>query len=138
MVQAGSTRDDGKTHMTVRDDFEGVAWDLATVSGALSEIATTWRRASLRHPDLPVGLPQRLADMAERLAADAQSLAGSGQEPAPELAASVAARTSALSEGTAHARSMTSGRGAAGVGDAPLWDILHPALRRTGDSLAAA
>jgi hypothetical protein len=124
--------------MTARDDFEHMAWDLATVSGTLSEIATTWRRASLGRPDLPVDLPQRLADMAERLAADAWSLAGTGQEPAPGLAASVAARMSALSEGTAYARSMTSGRGAAGVGDAPLWDILRPALRRTGDSPAVA
>jgi hypothetical protein len=124
--------------MTVRDDFELMAWDLATVSGALSEIATTWRRASPGRPDLPLGLPVRLAAMAEGLAADARSLAGTGQQPAPGVAVSVALRMSQLSEGTAYARSITAGRGSAGVGDAPLWELVRPALRRTGDCLAAA
>jgi hypothetical protein len=124
--------------MTVRDDFELVAWDLATVSGALSEIATTWRRAAPGRPDLPLGLPVQLAAMAEGLAADARSLAGTGSEPAPGLAASVLVRMSQLSEGTAYARSITSGRDATSIGDAPLWDLVRPALRRTGDCLAAA
>jgi len=111
-----------------------MAWDLATVSGALSEIATTWRRAAPGRPDLPLGLPVRLAAMAEGLAADARSLAGTGREPAPGLAV----RVSELSEGTAYARSITSGRGAADVGDAPLWELVRPALRRTGDCLEPA
>jgi len=45
---------------------------------------------------------------------------------------------SELSEGTAYARSITSGRGAADVGDAPLWELVRPALRRTGDCLEPA
>lgn len=123
--------------MNVRADFEHLAWDLATVSGALSEIATTWRRASARRPDLPLGLPQRLADMAGRLAADTRSLAGSGPGVAPDTAA-VAARMSELTARTAYAWSITSGPGGACVGDAPLWDSLRAALRRTGERLAAA
>src|ERR1700749_4462890 len=77
-VCATSRYDDGQalmistqeTRVAVRSDFdgpylegpyiEGMAWDLATVSGALSEIATTWRRALPCRPDLPLDLPQRL------------------------------------------------------------------------------
>jgi hypothetical protein len=119
-----------------RDDLDDAAWDLATVSGALSEIATTWRRALPSRPDLPLDLPQRLADMARRLAADATSLAAAGQQPAPGLALSVATRISVLSEGADYARAITSdGRGVM-VGDASLWEVLRPALRRTGRRLA--
>lgn len=118
--------------MIVRDDFDDAAWDLATVSGALSEIATTWRRALPSRPDLPLALPQRLADMARRLAADATSLAAAGQQPAPGLALSVATRISALIEGADYARAITAGGSGMAVGDASLWETLRPALRRTG------
>jgi hypothetical protein len=131
-------------------DFDGVAWDLATVSGALSEIATTWRRALPCRPDLPLDLPQRLADMARRLAADIRSLAADGQEPASpsasgpltqsgplSLAQSVAIRMSALSQGADYARAIASGGGAAVVCDEPLWEFLRPALHRTSLTLTA-
>ena len=134
-----------ETRATVRPDFdgpyiEGMAWDLATVSGALSEIATTWRRALPCRPDLPLDLPQRLADMARRLAADIRSLAAPGapgQERAPGLAREVSIRMSALSQGADYARAITAG-GAADVGDAGLWELLRPALRRTGRTLATS
>jgi hypothetical protein len=133
--------------MTVRPDFDGVAWDLATVSGALSEIATTWRRALPCRPDLPLDLPQRLADMARRLAADIRSLAAAwapgapgtpDQERAPGLAREVSIRMSALSQGADYAQAITAGGGAADVGDAPLWELLRPALRRTGRTLTTS
>jgi hypothetical protein len=143
------------TRATVRPDFdgpylegpyiEGMAWDLATVSGALSEIATTWRRAVPWRPDLPLDLPQRLADMARRLAADIRSLAAPrvpgepgapGQERAPGLAREVSIRMSALSQGADYARAITAGGG--DVGDAPLWELLRPALRRTGRTLTTS
>jgi hypothetical protein len=125
-----------ETRATVRPDFdgpylEGMAWDLATVSGALSEIATTWRRALPCRPDLPLDLPQRLADMARRLAADIRSLGAPGvpgtpgEERAPGLAREVSIRMSALSQG-------------ADVGDTPLWELLRPALRRTGRTLTTS
>jgi hypothetical protein len=142
-----------ETRTTVRPDFdgpyldgayiEGMAWDLATVSGALSEIATTWRRALPCRPDLPLDLPQRLADMARRLAADIRALgvAGApgapGQERAPDLAREVSIRMSALSQGADYARAITAG-GAAQVGDASLWEHLRPALRRTGRTLTTS
>jgi hypothetical protein len=127
-----------ETRVTVRPDFdgpylEGMAWDLATVSGALSEIATTWRRALPCRPDLPLDLPQRLADMARRLAADIRSLGAPGQD----LAREVSIRMSALSQGADYARAITVG-GAADVGDAPLWELLRPALRRTGRTLTTS
>jgi hypothetical protein len=161
-----SRHDDGQalmistqeTRVAVRPDFdgpylEGMAWDLATVSGALSEIATTWRRALPCRPDLPLDLPQRLADMARRLAADIRSLGAAraggapgtaeapgapGRDRAPDLAREVAIRMSALSQGADYARAITAGGGTAGVGDAPLWELLRPALRRTGRALTTS
>ena len=138
-----------ETRATVRPDFdgpylEGMAWDLATVSGALSEIATTWRRALPCRPDLPLDLPQRLADMARRLAADIRALAAAGapgapgRDRAPDLAREVTIRMSALSQGADYARAITAGGGTAGVGDAPLWELLRPALRRTGRTLTTS
>jgi hypothetical protein len=141
-----------ETRVTVRPDFdgpylEGMAWDLATVSGALSEIATTWRRALPCRPDLPLDLPQRLADMARRLAADIRSLGAlgapgapgaPGEERAPGLAREVSIRMSALSQGADYARAITAGGGAADVGDTPLWELLRPALRRTGRTLTTS
>ena len=148
-----------ETRAVVRPDFdgpylegpyiEGMAWDLATVSGALSEIATTWRRALPCRPDLPLDLPQRLADMARRLAADVRSLGaadpagaevpgagGLGDDRTSDLAREVAIRMSALSQGADYARAITAGAGTADVGDRPLWELLRPALRRTGRTLA--
>jgi hypothetical protein len=142
-----------ETRVTVRPDFdgpylegpyiEGMAWDLATVSGALSEIATTWRRALPCRPDLPLDLPQRLADMARRLAADIRSLAAEapgapGQDRALGLAREVTIRMSALSQGADYARAITAGGGTADVGDTPLWELLRPALRRTGRTLTTS
>jgi hypothetical protein len=132
-----------EARVTVRPDFDGsyldgMAWDLATVSGALSEIATTWRRALPCRPDLPLDLPQRLADMARRLAADIRSLAAPGQERAPDLARSVSIRMSALSQGVDYARAITAGGGTTDVGDTPLWELLRPALRRTGRAVTAS
>lgn len=138
-----------ETQVTDRRDFdgpylEGMAWDLATVSGALSEIATTWRRALPCRPDLPLDLPQRLADMARRLAADIRSLGAPGapgapgEERAPGLAREVSIRMSALSQGADYARAITAGGGAADVGDTPLWELLRPALRRTGRTLTTS
>lgn len=130
-----------EARVTVRPDFDGsyfdgVAWDLATVSGALSEIATTWRRALPGRPDLPLELPQRLADMARRLASDIRSLAAGEQERAPDLAREVTIRMSVLSQGVDYARAITSRGGVADVADAPLWELLRPALRRTSRTLA--
>jgi hypothetical protein len=114
--------------VTARGDIQPIAWDLATVSGALSEIATTWRRARASRPNLPLGLPQRLADTAQHLAADALLIGGNGRGEAPVIPASLARQVSALREDVAAARAMTHGPGDPGVGDAELWESLGPAL----------
>jgi hypothetical protein len=112
--------------VTTRGDIQPTAWDLATASGALSEIATTWRRAQAGRPDLPPGLPQRLADTAQHLAADAWLL--TGKDEAPGMPASLARQMSALRHDVAAARAMTHGPGDPGVGDAALWESIGPAL----------
>jgi hypothetical protein len=114
--------------VTTRGDIQPIAWDLATVSGALSEIATTWRRARAGRPDLPPGLPQRLADTALRLAAGARLFTGNGQGEARGMPASLARQVSVLRHDVAAARAMTHGPGDPGVGDAALWESLGPAL----------
>ena len=96
------------------------------MSGALSEIATTWRRAGASRPDLPPGLPQRLADAAQHLAAETRLLAETSQERAPGMPAALAQEMSALREDIAAARAMTVGPGDPGVGDAGLWEYLGP------------
>ena len=110
------------------EDTRLLARDLATVSGALCEIATTWRRAQACRPDLPPGLPQRLADTARHLAADTRLLTGTGQGKPAGLSVPLARQVSALREDVATARAMTRGPGDPGVGDAGLWELLTPAL----------
>lgn len=116
--------------LTARDEIQLLTWDLATVSGALSEIATTWRRARPCRPDLPLALPQRLADTARQLAADVRSLAEAGQEKTPCLPAPLAGRISQFREDVGAAHTVTCGPGPSGVGDALLWESLSAALGR--------
>ena len=115
--------------MAACKDARLLAWDLARVSGALSEIATTWRRAQIRRPDLPLGLPQRLADTALRLSMDTRSHSAVGWGRAPDAAVSLAGQMTALRADIASARAMTCDPSASGVGDAGLWEFLDPALR---------
>jgi hypothetical protein len=105
-----------------------LARDLASVSGALCEIATTWRRAQACRPDLPRGLPHRLADTARQLAADTGLLAGTVQGKPEGLSVPLARQMSALREDIAAARAMTHGPGDPGVGDAGLWELFALAL----------
>jgi hypothetical protein len=78
--------------------------------------------------------------MARRLAADIRSLAAPAASGAlgQDLAREVAIRMSALSQGADYARAITAGGGAADVGDTPLWELLRPALRRTGRTLTTS
>jgi hypothetical protein len=59
----------------LRDDARLLAGDLYRVCGALSEIATCWRRAWQSMPELPLDLPLRLHDATRQLAADMRELA---------------------------------------------------------------
>jgi hypothetical protein len=118
-----------------RDDVRLLAGDLAQVSGTLSEIATTWRRAWQSRPDLPLGLPVRLQDTARQLAADIQDLASAGPGQPPDRALCVASQLSALKDDIASAQAMTCGPGIPPAGDAALWADLSAALERAGNQL---
>ena len=123
------------TAATMPDGARLLALDLATVSGTLEEISTTWRRAWLSRPELPLRLPLRLQDTARQLTADIRELADAGPRQAPGLALSVTSRLSALREGVASAQAMTCGPGMPPAGDARLWDCLNSALRRASSRL---
>jgi hypothetical protein len=112
--------------MTAHDDSHRLAWDLARVSGALNEIETTWRRARTCRPDLPLGLPQRLADTALRLSIDTSA---AGRRKTPGTVVPLSDQMTALRADIASARAMTFASGAPGVGDAGLWEFLDPALQ---------
>jgi hypothetical protein len=118
--------------MTVQDDLRLLASDLACVSGTLQEIATTWRRAGPSRPELPLGLPMRLATATRQLAAAMQALADAGADQPPDLALSVAGQLSALRNDIASAQAMTCGPGIPLVGDAGLWESLSAAMHRAG------
>jgi hypothetical protein len=113
---------------TATEDTPLAARDLAAAYGALSEIATTWRRAQASRPELPPGLPQRLADTARRLATDTRPLAAPGQAKPAALPVGLARQVSALRADIAAAQALTRAPSDPGVGDARLWALLAPAL----------
>ncbi|MDA8318634.1 MAG: hypothetical protein M0030_02310 [Actinomycetota bacterium] len=119
------------TAAAMPDGARLLALDLATVSGTLEEISTTWRRAWLTRPELPLRLPLRLQDTARQLTADIRGLDDAG----PGRALSVTSRLSALRDGVASAQAMTCGPGMPPAGDARLWDCLNSALRRASSRL---
>jgi len=122
-------------------EVRDLTWDLACADGALSEIATCWRRSLSRLPGLPPGLPLRLQDSARRIEADARSLAGAARGQAPGPALDLAERFAEFRREVACARTMTDRPGGAeagdalAVGDALLWDTADAALDRAGDRL---
>jgi hypothetical protein len=123
------------TSAAMPDGARLLALDLARVSGTLEEISTTWRRAWLTRPELPLRLPLRLQDTARQLAADIQELeAGDPRQP-PGRALSVTSQLSAFGDGVASAQAMTCGPGMPPAGDAGLWDRLNIALRLAGTRL---
>ena len=112
-----------------------LALDLVTVSGTLEEISTTWRRAWLTRPELPLRLPLRLQDTARQLTADIRGLADAGPRQAPGQTLSITSRLSALRDGVASAQAMTCGPGMPPAGDARLWDCLNSAVNRASSRL---
>jgi hypothetical protein len=118
------------TPTTRHDEVQLLLRDLARVSGALSEIATVWRRAKPYLPRLPLILPLQLQETARQLDADIQALAGEGPGQSPGRARSAAHRFSVLKQGMACARAMTSGPGVPELGDGRLWESLSIFLHR--------
>jgi hypothetical protein len=122
---------------TVRGDLQLLNNDLDCIRGALSEIATVWRRAHPSRPELPLGLPEHLEDGIGQLAASVQALVDVGPGQPPDLAFSLAGRLAALKQDIRDAEAMTCGDGAAPLGDAQLWSYLGEALHRAGNRLLA-
>jgi hypothetical protein len=115
--------------MSVHGDFQPLARDLGRMSGALSEIATVWRRAHQCRPDLPLALPLQLEATTHQLARLADDV---GQDPAngPDLALLMTEQMSALERDIAAARAMTCGADIPPVGDAGLWERLGAAMQQ--------
>jgi hypothetical protein len=113
--------------MSVHGDFQPLARDLGNMSGALSEIATVWRRAHQCRPDLPLALPLQLEAATHQLARIADDV---GQDPAngPDLALLMTEQMSALERDVAAARAMTCGADIPPVGDAGLWELVGAAM----------
>ena len=124
--------------LTACYDDAQLLWDLASISGTLSEITTVWRRAKRYRPELPLILPGQLHDTASQLAADVRALADAGPVQASDLALAVADRFSALQEGINSAQAITCGPSVPKVGDDRLWESLRGPLRRTGTQLTGA
>lgn len=112
-----------------------LAWDLAVADGALSEIATCWRRAAQATPALPVELPVRLQEAARLLEVDARTLTGTDPARRAGLAREVSARVAELRRDVALARSRTQGANRPETGDAALWDRVTEALGRADGQL---
>ncbi len=129
----GMTPVPGDTTDDASRDARLLAWDLACVAGASSEIATTWRRAGHDLPGLPLDLPEHLHDSASQLEATAWSIATSSPDQAAGQAALLARRVSALSDEAAAARAAGGGAGGPEVGDTLLWEWLTAALRDAVD-----
>ena len=116
-------------------EVRDLTWDLACCSGALSEIATCWRR-SQSVLELPPGLPLQLRDSASRIGADARSLAGKSTAQVPGPAADLAERFAAFRQDFACARDLTRPAWTSRhAGDALLWATADEALNRAGNHL---
>jgi hypothetical protein len=118
-----------------RAEAAELAWDLACARGALSEIATCWRRSLSRLPGLPMALPLQLEYAVRVIEADVARLVVAGPDQPPGLAVDVAERFAAFRRDIAAARAITAGPDAADAGDALLWESADRALRRAGTLL---
>jgi hypothetical protein len=119
--------------MTDRDDVELLLSDLASVSGALGEIATMWRRARLDQPQLPLTLPAQLQSSVTRLAAAIRAHAGQRPAQPAGRALSLPEQLSALKQRIDIAQAITRGHGSLHVGDDRLWESVNAALAQAAD-----
>jgi hypothetical protein len=118
-----------------RAEATELTWDLDCARGALTEIATCWRRSLAFLPELPLRLPLRLEDATRAIEADILRLVDAGPNQSPGLAVDITGRFAALRRDMAAARAMTGGQDTADAGDALLWVSAEHALRRAGSHL---
>jgi hypothetical protein len=118
--------------MTSRD-VELLLSDLASVSGALAEIATMWRRALPGQPQLPLILPAQLQSSVTQLTAAIRAHADQGPAQPTGQALSLPEQLPALKQRIGIAQAITSGCGSFRVGDDGLWDSTNAALARAAN-----
>jgi hypothetical protein len=118
-----------------RAEAAELAWDLACARGALSEIATCWRRSQSCQPGLPMALPLQLEDAAHAIEADVALLVDAGTDQSSGLALDIAGRFAAFRKDFAAARARTGPLTGAGAGDGLLWESADRALRHAGSLL---
>lgn len=111
---------------------EYLAWDLSRVSGILGEIATCWRRAHDSLPDLPLGLPVELGEIAGQAGAGMRALADADPGVRTGLALSGVRRIAALREACDSAAALTQVAGVDVTGDRELWESVTGTLDRAG------
>jgi hypothetical protein len=121
----------------VRGDLQLLSCDLASVCGALREVATVWRRIHEFRPELPLSLPVQLEDAAHELAASAEMLVDAGFGQPPDLAFSMAGQLAALRRDISEAAAMTGQAGSPQLGDSGLWNQIGAAMHRAGNRLLA-
>jgi hypothetical protein len=118
--------------MTSRD-VELLLTDLASVSGALAEIATMWRRALPGQPQLPLTLPAQLQSSVAQLTKAIRAHTAQGPAQPTGQALSLPEQLSALKQRIDIAQAITCGQGGFQIGDDGLWDSTNAALARAAN-----
>jgi hypothetical protein len=101
---------------------------LTSMPGALSEVATVWRRARPSRTDLPLTLPLRLESSVRQLMKVTEVLRCSDPAQWPDAILKIGEGIAALQGDFAAASAMTCGPGITPVGDAGLWGYLSAAV----------
>lgn len=122
--------DESRTLTPTPDDLGLLIGALTSMPGALSEVATVWRRLRRSEPDLPLGVPLRLEGSVRHLKQMIEDLRWAGAREWPALMLEVINQLAILDAGIAAASALTSSPGRPPAGDAGLWAYLHAAMNQ--------
>jgi hypothetical protein len=122
--------DEPETRTRAPDHLHLLTHDLTSMPGALSEVATVWRRARQSRTDLPLTLPLRLESSVRQLMEVTEVLRCSDPAQWPDAMLKIGEGIAALQRDFAAASAMTCGPGLTPVGDAGLWAYLSAAVNR--------
>jgi hypothetical protein len=122
--------DEPRTLTQTPDHLHLLVHALTSMPGALSEVATVWRRARQGRTDLPLALPLQLESSVRQLMKVTEILRWSDPTQWPGTIMKIRADIAALNRDLASASAMTCGPGIPPVGDAGLWGYLGAALNQ--------
>jgi hypothetical protein len=122
--------DEPETLTRTPDHLHLLIHDLTSMPGALSEVATVWRRARQSRTDLPLTLPLRLERSVRQLMEVTEVLRCSDPAQRPDAMLKIGEGIAALQRDFAAASAMTCGPGITPVGDAGLWGYLSAAVNQ--------